>query len=227
MVTSTNTVKAVIFDYDGTLLDSMPAWHTLENDLAWMVGAKLSQEEKDSLNACTLSQLVAYFHRTYGVGRNYEVLLQEAHNQLLTYYSTLAQPRKGVAGFLKRLHEDGVAIAVATASPRSFLEVGLKRFDLLKYFDILASADEENTSKQNPSFLKRVAQRLGFAPNDIWGFDDSTYALEVMGELGFSTIGIYDSDTAGSFPRLQATANYAIHEFSDLDYETFITNQYV
>lgn len=221
-----NRVKAIIFDYDGTLLDSMGAWHTLERDLAQMAGITLDAAEKNRLNAFTLSQLVAYFHNTYGIGRSYQALFEEARAQLLNKYRNEIQPKKGALELLARLKDDGVKLALASASPLFLIEAGLKRFDIYDAFDVIASADQESTSKQNPHFLQAVAQALNSETCDIWGIDDSVYALDAMNQLGFSTIGIYDSDAAGTFSELQKCANFAVHDLSDLDYETFINKGY-
>ena len=221
-----NRVKAVIFDYDGTILDSMGAWHTLERDLAQRANITLDAAEKSRLNACTLSQLVAYFHNTYGVGESYDALFEEARAQLLNEYHNEIQPKKGALELLARLKDDGVKLALASASPLFLIEAGLKRFNIHHIFDVIASADQENTSKQNPRFLQAVAQSLDSKTCDMWGIDDSVYALDVMNHLGFSTIGIYDSDAAGSLSELQKSANFAVRALSDLDYETFINDGY-
>lgn len=222
MTGSNNKIQAVIFDYDGTLLDSMPAWHTLEKDLAWMSGTSLSLEERKCINAFTLSQLVSYFHNVYGVGRSYETLYEQALEQLLHQYQTVVKPRAGAREFVRHLHDDHVTLAVASASPLPLLEAGLKHFEMYDLFDLIVSADAENASKDDPDFLLSLAQRLNADVSNTWCIDDSAYALKAMRNVGFKTLGIYDSDIAGTWDELRACANAVTRGFRNIDYESFL-----
>lgn len=208
---------AVIFDCDGTLLDSMPVWHRLEHDLAWMSGIELSPEQIALLNANTLSQTVAYFHANYGVGRNYASLLHEAHEVLLKGYRTSVEPRLGAKELVLTLKEKGIELAVASSSSGSFLRAGLEHAGILDAFSVIASAEDEHATKRDPRFVLSVAARLGVDPSKTWCVDDSAYALEVMGKAGFSTVGVYDSDEAGTRAQLRAVADMAVDELTELD----------
>lgn len=209
--------RAVVFDCDGTLLDSMGAWHSLERDLAWMAGVELTPWQIDLLNANTLSQTVAYFHETYGIGRSFATLLEEARGMLLESYCTSVAPRAGACELVCDLKERGVRLAVASSSSRVFLRAGLERAGLFDLFDVVASAEDEGASKRDPRFAQSVAVRLGVAPQMSWCVDDSAYALEAMARAGFRTAGVYDSDAAGTFAQLARVADVAVRELSELD----------
>ena len=211
------SARAVIFDCDGTLLDSMAAWHSLENDLAWMAGVELTPWQVDLLNANTLSQTVSYFHTTYGVGKSFSSLLEEARGILLESYCTCVAPRRGACELVRALSERGVRLAVASSSARVFLRAGLERAGLFEMFDVVASAEDEGASKRDPRFVQSVAARLGASPQASWCVDDSVYALEAMARAGFSTAGVYDSDAAGTFARLCKVADVAVRELDELD----------
>ncbi|MDO4291257.1 MAG: HAD family phosphatase [Eggerthellaceae bacterium] len=217
---------AVVFDCDGTLLDSMPAWHALEADLAWMAGITLTPQQISMLNANTLEQTVGYFHRSYGVGRSEARLLEEARGILLEHYCTDVQPREGACELVERLRADGVRLAVASSSPRVLLRVGLERAGVFDAFDLVASAEDEHATKRDPAFLLSVAERIDARPRDAWCVDDSAYALKAAKLAGFSTVGIYDSDDAGTPTQLRRTANVFVRSFAELDYWTLVGGAY-
>ncbi len=216
-----NPVCAVVFDCDGTLLDSMSAWHALEADLAWMAGVELTPWQTDLLNANTLPQTVAYFHGTYGVGKSYDSLLGEARNFLLESYRTQVQPREGACDLVRDLHGRGVKLAVASSSPGAFLRAGLERAGVLDLFDVVCSAEDEGASKRDGAFVQSVLDRLGTKAEDAWCIDDSVYALKTMKGVGLSTVGVYDSDAAGTFADLQATADVAVRKLTEIDCDLF------
>ena len=219
-------IDAVIFDCDGTLLDSMPAWHALEADLAWMAGTTLTPEQIDMLNANTLPQTVAYFFDTYGVGRSFARLLEEARGILLESYCTLVKPRLGAVELVRQLHSDGVKLAVASSSPHVLVRTGLERAGIYELFCCVASAEDEGASKREARFSASVGDRLSAARTRTWCVDDSAYALRAMRQAGFHALGIYDSDAAGTPDELASVSDAAIRSFAELDYGAFVAGRY-
>lgn len=211
----------MIFDCDGTLLDSMPAWHRMENELARKAGVALSPYQVVCLNANTLPETASFFHGECGLGRSPEEVLAFARARLLEEYQTSVEPREGACELVERLHADGVKLAVASSSPLEFLEAGLRRAGIFELFDVVASADDEGKSKGDPQFSLNVAFRLGVKPPNCWCIDDSVYALRAMSESGFMTLGIYDSDEAGTKEDLCEVADGFISDFSEMDYRCF------
>lgn len=219
-------IDAVIFDCDGTLLDSMPAWHDLEERFAREAGITLSKEHLDILNANTLQETAAYFHERCGLGESSAAVLRRAREILLEAYRSEVMPRPGAVELVERLKSDGVKLAVASSSTAAFLEAGLQRAGIYRLFDLVFSAEDEGATKRDPRFVLSVADRLGAQPGSSWCVDDSAYALEAMREAGFHTLGIYDSDIAGTRRQLALVAEASIDSFTQLDYERFLAGGY-
>lgn len=211
--------KAVVFDCDGTLLRSMDVWHAMESGLARQAGIRLDPQQVEQLNANTLSQTVAFFHDRYGVGESRDELFADAFALLLAGYRERVVARAGASDLALALRSRGLLLAVASSSPRVFLEAGLERAGMLDLFDLVVSAEDEGASKRDPRFFLRLADRLGASPDAIWGIDDSVYAIRAMDEAGYSTVGIYDTDEAGTFEELRLAAHRAVREFAELPYE--------
>ncbi len=190
-------IDSVIFDCDGTLLDSMPAWHALQERFAQKAGIALNPMQLVRLNANTLPETAAFFHRECGLGGSVEEVLDDAHQILLSEYRDNVLARSGAVELARRLSGDGVKLAVA-------------------------SAEGEGRTKSDPQFSVSVAFRLGANPANSWCVDDSAYALGAMAQAGFMTLGIYDSDNAGTEEDLREAADSFINGFEELDYECFV-----
>lgn len=190
-------IDSVIFDCDGTLLDSMPAWHALQERFAQKAGIALNPIQLVRLNANTLPETAAFFHRECGLGSSVEEVLDDAHQILLSEYRDNVLARSGAVELARRLSGDGVKLAVA-------------------------SAEGEGRTKSDPQFSASVAFRLGANPANSWCVDDSAYALGAMAQAGFMTLGIYDSDNAGTKEDLREAADSFINGFEELDYECFV-----
>lgn len=96
-------VKAVLFDCDGILLDSMDLWHNLEAHLASRANITLNSKQMDMLNRNTLRQTVEYFYTKYRLENRFEALYAYAYNYLLKQYQNSVTARKGILPVLKKL----------------------------------------------------------------------------------------------------------------------------
>ncbi len=215
-------VDSVIFDCDGTLLDSMPAWHAMQEGLAQKAGVVLNPLQLVRLNANTLPQTAAFFHEECGLGASTEAVLEDARNALLEAYRTRVSARNGAVELVRRLSRDGVKLAIVSSSPDEFLRAGLERAGIYCFFDVVASAQDEGKTKNDPLFSEGVAYRLRANPENSWCVDDSAYALRAMAKAGFMTLAIYDSDNAGTKEDLREIADSFINGFEELDYECFV-----
>ena len=156
------------------------------------------------------------------MGGSVEEVLDDAHQILLSEYRDNVLARSGAVELARRLSGDGVKLAVASSSPVDFLQAGLERAGIFDLFDVVASAEGEGRTKSDPQFSVSVAFRLGANPANSWCVDDSAYALGAMAQAGFMTLGIYDSDNAGTEEDLREAADSFINGFEELDYECFV-----
>jgi len=131
------------------------------------------------------------------LGSSVEEVLDDAHQILLSEYRDNVLARNGAVELARRLSGDGVKLAVA-------------------------SVEGEGRTKSDPQFSASVAFRLGANPANSWCVDDSAYALGAMAQEGFMTLGIYDSDNAGTKEDLREAADSFINGFEELDYECFV-----
>lgn len=120
-------IDSVIFDCDGTLLDSMPAWHALQERFAQKAGIALNPMQLVRLNANTLPETAAFFHRECGLGGSEEEVLNDARQILLDEYRNAVPARSGAAELVRRLSGEGVKLAIASSSSIDFLQAGLER----------------------------------------------------------------------------------------------------
>ena len=151
--------KAMIFDMDGTLLDSMFYWRTIWREYIEEHNLVMPEELKDKvLNGCGKScKLIA---RDNGLEKKalYRDMLEE---MLGRHYREDVQPKPLAPDILKKYKEEGYRVAVATATPRHLAEPALARHGMLDYVDFVTDVEEMGSSKSSPDFFLNVAKRLG------------------------------------------------------------------
>ena len=211
----------VIFDCDGTLLDSMDVWREVEDELARRAGAQLTDADKDELTTLNIPEAGAFFHDRFGLGDSGEDVVRMMDELMLDYYRNRSHERPGALAFVRGLVARGVRVSVASSSPQAYLQAGLAHAGFAPYFDIVASVDDVKSSKRVPKVYDHVRELMGTPLETTWGFEDSAYALRTLSDAGYRTVGIYDRDDAGTHEELTALADLVIDSFEELDAQTF------
>ena len=207
----------VIFDCDGTLLDSMDVWREVEDELARRAGAQLTEEDKDELTTLTIPEAGLFFHERLGLGGSGAEVVELIDQLMLGYYRTRACERPGALALVRDLAERGVAMSVASSSPQAYLQAGLAQAGFLPYMQAVLSVDDVGASKRQPAVYDRARELMGTPRETTWGVEDSLYALRTLRAAGYRTIGIYDRDDAGTFEDLSANADFAIRSFEEVN----------
>ena len=113
----------VIFDCDGTLVDSMGAWHDVDRTLAAEAGITLTKEDADAITTMSLSEASAYLHEQCGLGVSSEDVLAMIFERMRAFYANEVEARPGALAFVQGLHARGVPMAVASSTPADMLAI--------------------------------------------------------------------------------------------------------
>lgn len=209
-----STAKGVIFDCDGTLLDSLDMWGQLEADMCERAGVELTKELGDLLTTLTLPESAAWFHQQGYLGSAQEVA-DEMYAYLMDYYEHRAQAKPGAVELVRSLHERGVKLTLASSTPHAQLEAAVRGMGLQDCFMAIVSTDDVGAPKRQPKIYEHCRQIMGTSLEDTWGVEDATYALCTLKEAGYKAVGIFDRDVSGTWDDISRLADIAIRSWSD------------
>lgn len=212
----------VIFDCDGTLVDSMSAWRALEEDLAARAGREFTREDADALTVRTIPECGEYVHERFGLGETPADVERMINDFMFGYYSARVEARPGAAEFVRALAERGVRMGVASSTPQHLLDACFAHVGLASCFADIVSVDRVGASKRQPAVYDYVRGVLGTDLRFTWGFEDALYAVQTLRRAGYPVVGIYDDDLAGRFEDLKAEATLAVRGFSELPADGFL-----
>lgn len=212
----------VIFDCDGTLIDSMNAWRDMEADFARRAGGELSRADRDLLTTLTTPEAGRFFHEKFGLGASADEVVCMVNDYMLDFYSTRAVARPGALSFVRGLAERGARLSVASSSPIAFLRAGLGHTGFAPYLDAVVSVDDVGKPKREPDVYQRARNLMGTNLPATWGVEDAVYAIGTLSRAGFHTLAVYDCDASGTFEELSRAAERTVRDFGELDAGEFL-----
>ena len=119
-------VKGLIFDVDGTLLDSMGIWMDAGKRYLESQGCIVTENLAKVMFEQTMPQTAQYMIDNYGISYTEEEIIQGINNVVYAFYEKEAQPKEGVREFLEYMYSKSIPMTVATSTDRPMIEVALK-----------------------------------------------------------------------------------------------------
>ena len=204
-----------LFDFDGTLVDSMPAW------IRKMTGALTEHGVTPPENLIEIitplgDRGAAEYIRSLGVAMTVEDMLAWMDRQAYDDYAYHIPAKFGVPETLRALKAAGHSLNVLTASPHRMLDVCLKRLGLFDLFDHVWSCDDFPVTKADPAIYRLAAERLGTTAEAITFLDDNVHADTAAKAAGCRVIGVYDASSAKAEDAIRAVCDGYIYDFYEL-----------
>ena len=207
--------QCAIFDFDGTLVDSMSLWHHLGETFLQTKGIEPPAHLQAILQNMTLQQSAEYMIEQFGLTDSVEQVIQEIGQLIENEYVYNIPLKPGVAPFLEVLQKEKVHMCIITASERSHVTSALQRLQIAEYFEFIVTCTEVGLDKNQPDIYWLAAERWGVQPSDVMVFEDALNALKSAKQGGFYTIGVYDSSVEKEKEQCQKTCDSYWMDFSE------------
>lgn len=215
--------KAIIFDFDNTLVQSLVFWKKVideETAKHFLVGRNLTFTQ----TRAGLSNLetAKYFIETHS-----KVCATEK-DVINFWYSFMEQKYlkeinfvSGAEEFLKQLKKLGYKLALATATGKELLLKAFKKFKIEKYFDLIICEEEVGKSKKYPNIYLEIFKKLEVLPQECLYFEDSLIAVKTASSLGVDCVAIINDLNKKSLEEfnkncVKTIENYNINLIEDL-----------
>lgn len=209
------TTKTYLFDFDGTLVDSMPTYISLMLGILDDSGVSYGDDIIKIITPLGLRGTAEYF-RTLGVTLTVEDMVARMGAEALDAYSNRIPAKATVPETLRKLKEGGASLNVLTASPHQTLDPCLKRLGLWELFDHVWSCEDFSTTKADPNIYVMAAKELGCAVEDVVFIDDNFNAVNTAKQAGMQAWGIYDDSSADMVEVMKAHFDRYLMTLSEL-----------
>ncbi len=207
----------IIFDMDGTLLDSIPYWKRLARNYMEDLKVTVPDDLDERLTAMSVHEAGRWLKKEYYLNKTAEEITRELCGRIEKNYAEDIMPKPGVRAWLSYLKEKGIPMCVATASSAALGKQALLRNGLLSYFDFMVDCGMVGVGKTNPAVYHLAAEKFGGKAAACAVAEDAAFALKTAKEAGFFTIGVYES----SEPDQESVRKYSdkyVKNFEELIY---------
>lgn len=211
-----NNFKAVIFDLDGTLIDSMEIWSKIDKEYLGSFGYEVPKDLQEEITHLTLTETANYFKNRFKIQDDAKEIISTWNDMALHHYSNDIQLKDGVIPFLNSLKDKGLKIALATSNSVPLLEAVLKNNNIYHYFDAITTTEEVKKSKDNPNIYLLSADKLNVHPKECLVFEDIVQAVKGAKLSGATVYAIYDKSSEHQKEELEKLADKYIFSFNEL-----------
>ena len=211
-----NTLQGVIFDLDGTLLDSTGMWRQVDGRLMAHYGKEVPPDLSETVQRMSIEEFSQFFVEEFDLPVTPEQIAQQVADMVAEEYREKLQLKPHVPEILDWLDQQDIPYGVATATYGELAEAALRRLHVWERLRFLLTEQNAGAPKTQPRIFQLAAQKLHLGRRQIAVVEDSLHALEGAKNGGFFTIGIADPENAPVWKEICATATVHIHDILEM-----------
>lgn len=210
-----NNIKTYLFDFDGTLVDSMP---TYVSSMLRILDENSISYDKDIVKIITPLGLIgtAEYFVELGINKPKEEIILLMKEYMAEAYFYHIPAKNNVIRVLKELKKKGCNLNVLTASPHITLDACLKRLGIYDLFTNVWSCDDFHTTKADPDIYRMAAEQIGESIENILFLDDNFNADKTAKSAGMLVCGVYDDSSKDYVDDIKGITDYYIYDFEEL-----------
>lgn len=186
-------IKCAIFDFDGTLFDSMFIWDSVGEIYLRSLGKEPKPSMREDVRALSLYQSACYFRKEYDLSISPEEIMAGINRTIEHFYIHEVLPKPGVVTFLEQMKRAGIPMCIATASDRYQIEAALSRCGMSHYFDAIFTCSEVGHGKDEPVIFREAMEHFGADRSATVVFEDAIHAIQTAKDDGFAVVAVFDN----------------------------------
>ena len=209
-------IKAVIFDMDGTLIDSTGIWHEIDINFFAKRNMELPSDYAQHIVHLGLKQAAVYTKETYHLSESIQDIMDEWHNMSIDMYRYNVPLKSHALELLKLFKENNIKMAIATANDEPLYRPCIERLGIGEYFDEIADVNTAKEGKQSAKIYLDLAKKMGAEPQNTLVLEDMPTCVKTANKSGFITVAVYDNASKAYDKEKKDNSLLFINDFGEL-----------
>lgn len=215
-------IDAIIFDIDGTLIDSMWIWTDIDDLFLEKYHLKAPENFHKGMEGKSYSETAQYFLDIFPeLPHTKQELEEEWHQMAFDIYTKEMKLKKGAYEFIIAMYQAGKKLGIATSNSRDLAEGMLYNNQIMQYLGSVWTSDEAKVGKPAPDVYLRVAESLGVEPERCLVFEDVPNGILAGKNAGMKVCAVEDPFSKPQEALKRELADYYIQEFDDIKNNTY------
>lgn len=209
-------IKAVIFDFDGTLADSLWMWRQVDEVFLCRIGKTCDETYIELMRNASFEDGAQITIDRYGLDLTPQAVIDAWLSIAIELSNNEIELKPGVLDYLKALNQAQIPYALATSSLPVLCMPVLRRYGIQDWFKAIITSEDIPRSKRSPDVFFKTSDALGFNPSEVVVFEDILMGIETAKKAGFYTAGIYDRYAQAEFQAIQKVADWSFRSWADV-----------
>ncbi len=184
--------KGIIFDLDGTLIDSMGVWSEIDEIFLAQHGYDVPKDLRDEIEGMSFTETAEYFKKRFMLSQSIEEIKDCWNQMAYEKYCNEIELKPGAAAFLSYVHKLGCKIAIASSNSHTLIHAVLESHGIAPYFSVIVTSCDVKAGKPAPDVYLKAAELLEVAPSDCVVFEDIPAGIMAGKAAGMKVFAVED-----------------------------------
>ncbi len=218
MINKTGKIKGIIFDLDGTLIDSMQIWYDVDRKFLMENGVENPPREiSEKVKRMTVEQSSDFFIKQFGLKCTQKYVINRIEELVRIEYEERIPLKPYAIELLDYLDSRGIPYGIATATYSSLAEAVLKRHVIYDRMKFILTDREYPRGKKFPDIFMGAAELLGTNPEETLVVEDSLHSVKTAKNAGFITAAVYDKASETDRTELEKISDYYFTSIKEIE----------
>ena len=209
-------IDAVIFDLDGTLVDSMWMWKSIDIEYLARFNVDFPHDLQGNIEGMSFSETAVYFKERFNIPDSLDQIKSDWNRMAWDKYLHEVPLKEGVIELLEYLSLNKIPAGVATSNSRELVDLIINKHNISKYFSSIRTSCEVEKGKPSPDIYLLVARDLMVEPKKCLVFEDVIQGVMAGKNAGMKVCAVYDKFSENSKKHIIRLTDYYIRTMKEI-----------
>ncbi len=209
---------AVIFDLDGSLMDSMWVWGAIDREYLGRFGHDVPLALQQEIGGMSFLEIAVMFRERFGIPDSVGEIMEDWNRMARDKYAFEVRMKPGADRLIAWCREHGIPMGIATSNSRELVGLVLASNGISDVFGAVVTGNDDYKGKPAPDVYLACARMLGVRPEKCLVFEDIVPGIQAALAAGMQVCSVWDEHAVGQQEDKLALAHCSIQDYTDLVY---------